>query len=74
MHACRFESFVQRELGQNRGEPASDHGFPGSGRSDHEHIVPSDRGDFQGAFYGRLSAHIAEIADIFAGFGEAVIL
>ena len=36
-----LERLLARQRGQDRGQPASDHGLAGTGRADHQHVVAS---------------------------------
>ena len=57
----RFERLVETHLGQDRGEAAGEHRLPGSGRPNHQQIVPARRGDLERPLRVRLPLHVAEI-------------
>ena len=58
-----LQRFLKRERGQDADEPFRQHRFARAGRPDHQHIVASRGGHFQGAFGRGLTAHVTEIRD-----------
>ena len=66
----RFDGLREGKVGDDRHEPLCEHGLPGSGRTDHEEVVPPRGGDLQGAFGLFLAADLAEIEGIVAAPAE----
>ena len=56
-----FQSLLEGQRRQDRGQPLGQHGLARAGRADHENVVAAGRGHFQRALGRLLAAHIAEI-------------
>ena len=57
------------ERRQDARQPRRQHGFAGTGGSDHQHVVPPGGGDFQRALGPFLPLHVAKIAALLR-FGD----
>ena len=55
------ERFLQGWRWENRGQAAGEHGLARARRPDHEQIVPSAGGDFEGALGVILAAHVRKV-------------
>jgi hypothetical protein len=56
-----FERLFERERRQDRGHALGQHGFAGTGRADHQDVVASGAGHFQGALGGLLPADFFKV-------------
>ena len=56
-----FEGFLEAQRREDRGEALGEHGFAGAGRADHEDVVATGGGDFEGALGDVLAADVAEV-------------
>jgi len=65
-----FERLFERERRQDRGHALGQHGFAGTGRADHQDVVASGAGHFQGALGGLLSANFFEVDAEVLSFAE----
>ena len=63
-----LERFFESERRQDGGHALGQHGFAGAGRADHQDVVASGAGDFDGALGGLLAADVFEIDQEFLGF------
>jgi hypothetical protein len=73
----RLQGFFKRERRQNRGHALGEHGFAGTGRPNHQYVVASGTGNFDGTLGGLLAANVFEVNEeflIFAQEGVAVSL
>src|SRR3954451_3264649 len=57
----RIDRFLQRHRWDHRWHALREHRLAGTGRSDHEHVVPSGHGHFERALHVRLAFYVAEI-------------
>ena len=57
----QFEVFVERRLGHDGGDAFRDHAFAGAGAADHQEVVATRDGDFDGAAKGVLAFHFGEV-------------
>ena len=64
------QCFADGHGGQNGGKAFGEHGFAGSGRSDHDDVVPTGSGYFEGAFGGFLSADFRKVGETLLIFHE----
>ena len=65
-----FQRFFESERGQDGGHALCEHGLAGAGRADHEDIVASSAGDFDGTLGGLLATDILEIDEELLGFTQ----
>ena len=56
-----FEGFLEGLRRQDRRNAAGQHGLAAAGRSDHQDVVPTGRGDFESPLDMPLAAHFGEI-------------
>ena len=56
-----LESLFEGERRKNGGHALGQHGLAGAGGADHEDVVASGAGDFDGAFGGLLAADVFEV-------------
>ena len=67
-----FDGLFEGERRQDAGETLGEHGLAGAGRANHQDVVDSGGGDFEGAFGHGLAANVAEIGRCF-GFGGMAV-
>ena len=67
-----FDGLFEGEGRQDAGEALGEHGLAGAGRADHQDVVDSGGGDFEGALGHGLAAHVAEIGRRL-GFGGMAV-
>ena len=65
-----LERFFEGERRQDRGHALGEHGLAGAGRADHEDVVASGAGDFDGALGGLLSADVFEVDEELLRFAQ----
>ena len=63
-----LECFFESQRRQDGGHALGQHGFAGAGRADHEDVVASGAGDFDGALGGLLAADVFEVDEEFLRF------
>ncbi len=68
-----FQRFVQRQLRQNSGHTASQHGFPASGRADHQQVVPAGSSYFQSSLHLILTFHVVHIQGKIVEYGKDLV-
>ena len=57
----RLQRFFESERRQDGRHALRQHGLARSGRADHQNVVASGAGDFEGALGGLLAAHVFEV-------------
>ena len=61
MDAGGLERFVQRHRREDGGEPPGQHGLPGTGRPDHQQVVPAGGGNLQCPLGRSLAADVSQV-------------
>ncbi len=56
-----LQCFLEGQRRQNRGHALGQHGLAGSGRTNHEQVVPARCGNLDGTFGRLLSAYVAKV-------------
>lgn len=78
-----LDGFGLGHVGHDGGHAFGEHGLAGAGRADHEDVVATGGGDFEGAFDVVLALDLVEVGSVFAvvaldedgaGFGSAGVL
>src|ERR1700722_2808293 len=70
VNLCRLQGFFEGKWRQDRRHALGQHGLAGAGRTDHEDVVASGAGDFDGALGGLLSANVFEVDEELLRFTE----
>jgi len=65
-----LEGLFKAQGREDGGQALGEHGFAGAGRADHEDVVATGGGDFEGALGDVLAADVAEVGLILDGFVE----
>ncbi len=66
----RFQRFLESERRQDGGHALREHGLAGAGRADHEDVMASSTGDFDGTLGSLLTADVLEIDKKLLGFAQ----
>ncbi len=70
MNLGGLEGFLEAQRREDRREALGEHGFAGAGWADHEDVVATGSGDFEGALGDVLAANVAKIGLILDSFVE----
>lgn len=65
-----LDRLLERHRGHDRGDPFRQHRFAGTGRTDHQQVVPAGDRHFNGAFDVALPFHVTEIDLVILVGGE----
>src|SRR5437867_710195 len=68
MDPRRFQAFFETHRRKYRGDSFRQHGFAGSWRTDHQHVVTAGHRHFDCALGVKLSSHIPEVFESPMGF------
>ena len=66
MNLCRFDSFLLGHAGHDGADALSDHAFPRTWGTDHENVMSTCHGDFDGVLGISLPLHIGKV-DVVVG-------